>query len=160
MRATAGPQPEGKRRSTGQKIGIGRDQSPPLSLLCVFPFAAFSSFCSTLCLKGGSGLPGGQRQRLAIARAVLLDPAILLLDDPTASIDAETEHEIVEAMQSAMAGRTTFIVAHRLSTLRNADLVIVLDHGSIVQMGTHEDLLRREGYYAVAARLQKWDRAA
>ena len=114
----------------------------------------------TILGEGGSGLSGGQRQRLAIARAVLLDPAILLLDDPTASIDAETEHEIVEAMQSAMAGRTTFIVAHRLSTLRNADLVIVLDHGSIVQMGTHEDLLRREGYYAVAARLQKWDRAA
>ncbi len=110
--------------------------------------------------EGGSGLSGGQRQRLAIARAVLLDPAILLLDDPTAAIDAETEHEIVEAMRSAMTGRTTFIVAHRLSTLRNADLVIVLDGGRIAQMGTHEDLLRREGYYAVAARLQTWGRAA
>jgi ATP-binding cassette subfamily B protein len=110
--------------------------------------------------EGGSGLSGGQRQRLAIARAVLLDPAILLLDDPTASIDAETEHEIVQAMQSAMVGRTTFIVAHRLSTLRNADLVIVLDGGRVVQIGTHEDLLRRDGYYAKAARLQTWDRAA
>ena len=108
----------------------------------------------TILGEGGSGLSGGQRQRLAIARAVLLDPAILLLDDPTAAIDAETEHEIVEAMQSAMTGRTTFIVAHRLSTLRNADLVIVLDRGRVVQMGTHEDLLRRDGYYAIAARLQ------
>jgi ATP-binding cassette subfamily B protein len=114
----------------------------------------------TILGEGGSGLSGGQRQRLAIARAVLLDPAILLLDDPTASIDAETEHEIVQAMQSAMLGRTTFIVAHRLSTLRNADLVIVLDRGRIVQMGTHEDLLRRDGYYATAARLQTWERAA
>jgi ATP-binding cassette subfamily B protein len=114
----------------------------------------------TILGEGGSGLSGGQRQRLAIARAVLLDPAILLLDDPTAAIDAETEHEIVEAMQSAMTGRTTFIVAHRLSTLRNSDLVVVLDHGRIVQMGTHEDLLRREGYYAVVARLQTWNRAA
>jgi len=114
----------------------------------------------TILGEGGSGLSGGQRQRLAIARAVLLDPAILVLDDPTAAIDAETEHEIVEAMRSAMTGRTTFIVAHRLSTLRNADLVIVLDGGRVAQMGTHEDLLRREGYYAVAARLQTWERAA
>jgi len=114
----------------------------------------------TILGEGGSGLSGGQRQRLAIARAVLLDPAILVLDDPTAAIDAETEHEIVEAMQSAMTGRTTFIVAHRMSTLRNADVVVVLDHGRVVQMGTHEELLRRDGYYAVAARLQTWDRAA
>jgi ATP-binding cassette subfamily B protein len=114
----------------------------------------------TILGEGGSGLSGGQRQRLAIARAVLLDPAILLLDDPTAAIDAETEHEIVQAMQSAMLGRTTFIVAHRLSTLRTADLVVVLDRGRLIQMGTHEDLLRREGYYAMAAKLQTWDRAA
>jgi ATP-binding cassette subfamily B protein len=114
----------------------------------------------TILGEGGSGLSGGQRQRLAIARAVLLDPAILVLDDPTASIDAETEHEIVQAMQSAMTGRTTFIVAHRLSTLRNADLVIVLDRGRVAQIGTHEDLLRRDGYYATAARLQTWERAA
>ena len=114
----------------------------------------------TILGEGGSGLSGGQRQRLAIARAVLLDPAILVLDDPTAAIDAETEHEIVQAMQSAMEGRTTFIVAHRLSTLRNADLVIVLDRGRVVQIGTHEDLLRRDGYYATAAKLQTWERAA
>ena len=114
----------------------------------------------TILGEGGGGLSGGQRQRLAIARAVLLDPAILVLDDPTASIDAETEHDIVDAMQSAMTGRTTFIVAHRLSTLRSADVVIVLDHGRVVQIGTHEELMRREGYYAIVAKLQTWERAA
>ena len=81
--------------------------------------------------EGGLDLSGGQRQRLAIARAVLLDPAILLLDDPAAAIDPHTEHEILDAMQRAMLGRTTFVVAHRLSTLRQCDLVIVLDNGRI-----------------------------
>src|SRR5205823_14990042 len=105
--------------------------------------------------EGGKGLSGGQRQRLAIARAVLLDPAILLLDDPTAAIDSETEREIVEAMNSAMAGRTTFIVAHRMSTLRRADRIIVLDRGRIAEVGTHAELLRRsESYYARAVQIQ------
>ena len=85
--------------------------------------------------ESGNSLSGGQRQRLAIARAVLLEPAILLLDDPTAAIDSETEHEIFEALDRAIAGRTTFIVAHRLSTLRRADLIIVLENGRIVQQG-------------------------
>lgn len=108
----------------------------------------------TILSESGLNLSGGQRQRLAIARAVLLEPAILLLDDPTAAIDPQTEHEILEAMNSAMAGRTTFVVAHRLSTLRRADQVIVLDKGRVVQTGTHEQLMDAQGHYRHAANLQ------
>jgi ABC-type multidrug transport system fused ATPase/permease subunit len=107
--------------------------------------------------ESGNSLSGGQRQRLAIARAVLLEPAILLLDDPTAAIDSETEHEIFEALDRAIAGRTTFIVAHRLSTLRRADFIIVLENGRIVQRGTHEQLMREKGPYLHVASLQLVD---
>ncbi|WP_428388739.1 ABC transporter ATP-binding protein [Mucisphaera sp.] len=111
----------------------------------------------TILAESGSNLSGGQRQRLAIARAVLLDPAILILDDPTSAIDPETEHEILSAMHRAMEGRTTFIVAHRLSTLKQADLVVVLDKGRIVQCGTHQELMSQDGHYYEAANLQLVD---
>jgi ATP-binding cassette, subfamily B, bacterial len=107
--------------------------------------------------ESGNSLSGGQRQRLAIARAVLLEPAVLLLDDPTAAIDSETEHEIFEALENAIAGRTTFIVAHRLSTLRRADFIIVMEGGRIVQRGTHAELMRQPGPYLRVANLQLVD---
>lgn len=107
--------------------------------------------------ESGVNLSGGQRQRLAIARAVLLDPAILILDDPTAAIDSETEDEILRAMDRAMQGRTTFTVAHRMSTLRRADQIIVLSGGRIVQTGTHAELLKSPGLYRNLAQLQVVD---
>jgi ATP-binding cassette subfamily B protein len=108
----------------------------------------------TLVGEHGSNLSGGQRQRLAIARALLLDPPILLLDDATASVDAHTEHQIQRAMVSAMRGRTTLVISNRVSTLRRADRIIVLQKGRITQAGTHAQLLRTSGYYRRLAELQ------
>ena len=116
--------------------------------------AALPHGFDTVLGEGGLDLSGGQRQRLAIARAVLLDPAILLLDDPAAAIDAHTEQEILTAMEHAMQGRTTLVVAHRLSTLRQCDRVIVLDQGRIAQRGTHAELMEAEGHYRHAAQSQ------
>lgn len=108
----------------------------------------------TILGESGLDLSGGQRQRLAIARAVLLDPAVLLMDDPAASVDPHTEEEILSAIDGAMAGRTTLIIAHRLSTLRRVDRVIVLEEGRIVQAGTHAELLTQEGHFRDAAEAQ------
>ena len=95
----------------------------------------------------GSTLSGGQRQRMSIARAVILDPPVLILDDATASVDANTEEMIRKAMESVMRGRTTFVIAHRLSTVFKADEILVLDEGEIAERGTHAELLDRGGLY-------------
>jgi len=101
----------------------------------------------TLLHENGGNLSGGQRQRLALARALILDPAILILDDPTAAVDTETEAEILSALDSAMKGRTCFIIAHRLGAVRYADRIVVLHEGRMVAEGTHEQLSERNGYY-------------
>ncbi|MFZ4594245.1 MAG: ABC transporter ATP-binding protein [Verrucomicrobiaceae bacterium] len=101
----------------------------------------------TLLHENGGNLSGGQRQRLALARALILDPAILILDDPTAAVDTETEAEILSALDTAMKGRTCFIIAHRLGAVRYADRIVVLHEGRIVAEGTHEQLSERHGYY-------------
>ncbi|HLG50421.1 MAG TPA: ATP-binding cassette domain-containing protein, partial [Chloroflexota bacterium] len=95
----------------------------------------------TLIGEGGVGLSGGQRQRIAIARALLLDPRILILDDSTSSVDAETEYQIQQAMDQLIAGRTTLIIAQRISSVRRADQILVIDEAKIVARGTHEELL-------------------
>nr|WP_157324824.1 ABC transporter ATP-binding protein [Paenibacillus anseongense] len=95
----------------------------------------------------GLGLSGGQKQRIAIARALIKDPKILVLDDATSAVDMETEHEIQAGFSEVMKGRTTFIIAHRISSLKHADEIIVLDKGRIVQRGKHHELLQQEGLY-------------
>ena len=95
-----------------------------------------------------SNISQGQKQLLTIARVILTDPKILILDEATSSIDTRTEEQIQSAMDNLMKGRTSFIIAHRLSTIRNADLILVMNQGDIVEQGTHEELLAKQGFYA------------
>jgi ATP-binding cassette subfamily B protein len=113
----------------------------------------------------GAGLSGGQKQRIAIARALLVDPRILILDDSTSSVDAETEYKIQQALQRLMENRTSFIIAQRISTVRDADLILLLDDvpgggaGQLVARGTHEELLRTSELYAEILETQFGDRS-
>ncbi|WP_373229644.1 ABC transporter ATP-binding protein [Cohnella sp.] len=106
----------------------------------------------------GMGLSGGQKQRIAIARALLRKPKVLILDDATSALDMETEHEIQTAIRKVMAGRTVFLIAHRISTLRHADEIIVLDRGRTMQRGSHDKLIKLPGLYRETYRIQYADR--
>src|SRR5205823_7683001 len=108
----------------------------------------------TLIGESGATLSGGERQRLSIARALLKDASILILDEPTSALDAQTESDLLEALEHLMQGRTTFIIAHRLSTIRNADLILVLEHGKIIEQGTHEELHANPSTYKTLHDLQ------
>ena len=102
----------------------------------------------------GTRLSGGERQRVSIARAILRDPRILILDEATSSVDTETEVKIQEALERLIRGRTTFAIAHRLSTLRHANRLLILDKGAIAEIGTHDELLARDGLYRKMYALQ------
>lgn len=104
--------------------------------------------------EGGTQLSGGQRQRVAIARALLRDAPILLLDEATSALDAESEQLVQQALDALMRGRTTLVIAHRLATVRQADRIIVLDEGRIVEQGTHAQLAQAGGLYSRLAKLQ------
>ena len=109
--------------------------------------SAFPDGYDTLLGEGGAKISGGERQRIAVARAFLRDAPILILDEPTSSIDSRTESVILDALDRLMQGRTTILIAHRLSTIRSVDEILVMDDGAIVQQGTHEELADQPGLY-------------
>ena len=102
----------------------------------------------------GTKLSGGQRQRVAIARAILADPAILLLDEATSALDSESERLVNDALERLMRGRTSLVIAHRLSTVRHADRILVLNHGRLTEAGTHDELIARGGTYRLLVETQ------
>ncbi len=108
----------------------------------------------TLSAEAGGGLSGGERQRLSVARAILKNAPILILDQPTSSLDAISEEIVFSALRRLRAGRPTLVIAHRLSTVRDADQILVVDGGRIVERGTHDDLLELDGLYAELYRTQ------
>ena len=119
----------------------------------------FTNGYDTIVGERGVTLSGGQRQRVAIARALLMDPRILILDDSTSSVDTQTEKLIQAALDTLMEGRTTFVIAHRLSTVRRADMILVMNGGQILERGTHHELLARGGLYREIYDLQLVDHA-
>ena len=147
--------------SIRDNIAYGRETATQEDVIAAAKVAQLHDFIEglaqgydTLVGERGSTLSGGQRQRLSIARAILLDPPILVLDDSTSSVDAETEHLIRQAMESVMEDRTTFVIAHRLSTIHRADTILVLRDGTIVERGTHRELLADNGFYREIYELQ------
>jgi ATP-binding cassette subfamily B protein/subfamily B ATP-binding cassette protein MsbA len=147
--------------TVAENLAFGRPDAPCEEIVAAAQAASADDFIrrlpggyDTVIGEHGATLSGGEKQRLAIARALVKDAPILILDEPTAALDARTEALLLGALERLMAGRTTFVIAHRLSTIRNADRIVVLDRGEIVEEGRHEDLLERGGLYAGLYRRQ------
>jgi len=137
-----------------ENIRFGRPDAPLEEVVLAARAAQAEPFIEEMPLKyetvvgeRGIGLSGGQKQRTAIARALLIDPAILVLDDATSSVDMQTEHLIQQHLEQAAKGRTTFVIAHRISSVKNADQILVLNQGRIIERGTHRELLEKQGEY-------------
>ncbi len=137
-----------------ENIRFGRPDAPMEEVVLAARAAQAEPFIEEMPLKyetvvgeRGIGLSGGQKQRTAIARALLIDPAILVLDDATSSVDMQTEHLIQQHLEQAAKGRTTFVIAHRISSVKNADQILVLNQGRIIERGTHRELLEKQGEY-------------
>ncbi|MEM8688557.1 MAG: ABC transporter transmembrane domain-containing protein [Pseudomonadota bacterium] len=151
--------------SVGENIGYGKPNATQHEIEEAAKAALAHGFVSTMPQgyatrvgERGMTLSGGQRQRIAIARAILRDAPILLLDEATSALDAEAEIKVQKALDHLMKGRTTLVIAHRLSTVRNADRILVLDDGKVVDEGSHEELVKKGGLYARLASLQLMDR--
>jgi ABC-type multidrug transport system fused ATPase/permease subunit len=154
--------------SLGENIAFGRPDASIEEVMDAAKAAMIHDFIITLengydsaVGERGVTLSGGQKQRIAIARALLANPRILILDDSTSSVDARTEMLIQQALENLMEGRTTFIITHRLSTVRNADLIVMMERGQIVEMGTHDELIAEGGlYYNIHQTLTEMELAA
>jgi len=138
-----------------ENISYGRPDASPEEIIAAARAARAHEFIlnltdgyDSLVGERGQSLSGGERQRISIARAILTDPRILILDEATSSVDTETEREIQEALANLIEGRTTIAIAHRLSTLRKADRLVVLEQGAVTAMGSHERLLQTSETYA------------
>ena len=149
------------RATIAQNISYGRPGSDPTEIVDAAKAAYAHDFVAkrpaaydTMLGEHGAGLPGGERQRVSIARALLCDPKVLILDEATSSVDTESEMEIQKSLAILGKGRTTLAVAHRLSTLKNADVIYVIDNGRIVEFGGHDTLMELDGVYAKLVRIQ------
>lgn len=144
-----------------ENIRYGRTEASDAEVIAAAKMAAAHEFIERLPQgyqsflgERGVRLSGGQRQRIAIARALLKNPPLLLLDEATSALDAESERLVQSALEAAMAGRTTLVIAHRLATVQRADRIVVMEHGRIIESGTHASLTAQGGLYASLAALQ------